>query len=304
MRKILVLLLLFVFPLFASARGELRNYPLPQNPDTLRILAVGNSFSDDGTEYLPALLHAAGLDNVIVARLYIGGCTLERHCEEYESASRNYVYSKAKDGAWKVVSREASIVDGLRDEPWDIVTMQEASGVSGIYDNYEEWLPRLAGIIRKEVSNPRAALVWHQTWAYATNSDHPRFPDYGKDQERMQASIQSCVDKLCDEFGIETVIPSGVAVAMARRTRLNNSDSVPSTCKVYELTRDGYHLNRQHGRYLAACVWFETLVKPTLGVPVKGNDYRLLDTEYSIPKADAKLCQSIAAKAVKRATRK
>ena len=67
--------------LFAQARID--NYPLPQQPDTLRILAVGNSFSDDGTEYLPGLLEAAGIHNVIVARLYIGGCTLERHCKEY-----------------------------------------------------------------------------------------------------------------------------------------------------------------------------------------------------------------------------
>ena len=52
---------------------------LPQRPDTLRILAVGNSFSDDGTEYLPNLLEAAGIHNVILARLYIGGCSLERH---------------------------------------------------------------------------------------------------------------------------------------------------------------------------------------------------------------------------------
>ena len=55
--------------LFAQARID--NYPLPQHPDTLRILAVGNSFSDDGTEYLPGLLEAAGIHNVIVARLYM-----------------------------------------------------------------------------------------------------------------------------------------------------------------------------------------------------------------------------------------
>lgn len=65
-----------------NAQGRQENFPLPSNPDTLRILAVGNSFSDDGTEYLPELLEAAGIHNVIVARLYIGGCSLERHCEE------------------------------------------------------------------------------------------------------------------------------------------------------------------------------------------------------------------------------
>ena len=27
---------------------KLPNYPIPQRPDTLRILAIGNSFTDDG----------------------------------------------------------------------------------------------------------------------------------------------------------------------------------------------------------------------------------------------------------------
>ena len=79
--------------LFAQVRID--NYPLPQHPDTLRILAVGNSFSDDGTEYLPGLLEAAGIHNVIVARLYIGGCTLERHCKEYAEGTANYIYYKS-----------------------------------------------------------------------------------------------------------------------------------------------------------------------------------------------------------------
>ncbi len=37
----------------------------------------------------------------------------------------------------------------------------------------------------------------------------------------------------------------------------------------------------------------------TLGKSVKGNPYCLLDTEYSIPAKDAKLCQKCAVKAVK-----
>ena len=45
--------------------------------------------------------------------------------------------------------------------------------------------------------------------------------------------------------------------------------------------------------------WFETLIKPTLGKSVKGNGYQILDTEYSIPAKDARLCQKIAVKAVK-----
>ncbi len=283
----------------ALAQGAFENFPLPENPDTLRILAIGNSFSDDGTEYLPDLLRTAGIHNVTVARLYIGGCSLERHCNEYASGAENYKYSKAKNGVWAVVSEHCSLRDGIKDEPWDIITMQETSGLSGIYDNYREWLPKLIEIVRNEATNPHASIVWHETWAYAVNSDHERFPLYDRSQAKMWNGIQSCVENLKKDFNIDVVIPSGKAIQLARETSLNNKNKVPDACKVYDLTRDGYHLNRQYGRYIAACTWFETLIKPTLGISVEGNEYVLEDTEYHISKKEARQCQKIAMEAVR-----
>ncbi|MBO6248199.1 MAG: DUF4886 domain-containing protein, partial [Bacteroidales bacterium] len=185
--------IIFIFLLFVSAlsyaQGALENYPLPQNPDTLRILAVGNSFSDDGTEYIPGLLEAAGIHNVIIARLYIGGCSLERHCKEYEEGLSDYVYYKSTDNKWVTVSKKATILDGLKDEPWDIITVQEVSNNSGTYDTYRLWAPKLISIIRKEALNPKASIVWHMTWAYASNSDHGAFKFYNRDQKTMYDSI-------------------------------------------------------------------------------------------------------------------
>ena len=137
------------------------------------------------------------------------------------------------------------------------------------------------------------------TWAYASNSDHRAFPRYGRDQMKMYEAIKDCVARAGKQFNIPVIIPSGEAVQIARGTRLNNDKKVPATSKVYQLTRDGYHLTRQHGRYLAACTWFETLIKPTLGISVLGNGYQLLDTEYAITAKDARLCQKCAVKAVK-----
>ena len=299
MKRFLLTLAALAVALGLCAQVRIDNYPLPQHPDTLRILAVGNSFSDDGTEYLPGLLEAAGVRNVIVARLYIGGCTLERHCKEYADGTANYIYYKSTKNQWVTVSRNATLLDGLKDEPWDIITIQQASDDSGIWETYAEGIPKLISILRKEAPNPHAAIVWHMTWAYATNSDHRAFPRYDRNQLKMYEAIKDCVDKVGKQFNLPVIIPSGEAVQLARGTRLNNHDQVPATSKVYELTRDGYHLTRQHGRYLAACTWFETLIKPTLGKSVKGNSYLLLDTEYSITAKDARLCQKLAAKAVK-----
>ena len=86
---------------------------------------------------------------------------------------------------------------------------------------------------------------------------------------------------------------------MARKTALNNVEDVSPDSKVYDLTRDGFHLSNQYGRYIAACVWFETLIRPTLGKSVKDVEYRLDDTESRISKKEARLCRKIAVKACK-----
>ena len=299
MKRLIFITIAFLAVTFASAQTRFENFPLPQNPDTLRILAVGNSFSDDGTEYLPPLLEGAGIHNVIVGRLYIGGCSLERHCREYEENTGDYVYYKSTDNHWITVNNKATFLEGVKDEPWDIITIQEVSNNSGTYETHQKWAPKLISILRKEALNPRASIVWHMTWAYASNSDHVAFKFYNNDQMTMYNAIRDCVSRASVDFNIPVVIPSGLAIQIARGTRLNNENQVRPDNKVYQLTRDGYHLTRQHGRYIAACTWFETLIRPTLGKSVKGNPYLMVDTEFKIDKKDAKLCQKIAIEAVK-----
>ena len=47
--------------------------------DTLKVLAIGNSFSEDAVEeHLSSLAQAEGL-TVVIGNMYIGGCSLERH---------------------------------------------------------------------------------------------------------------------------------------------------------------------------------------------------------------------------------
>ena len=45
----------------------------------MKILAIGNSFSEDASAYIHQMAESAGYD-VQIVNLYIGGCPLERHC--------------------------------------------------------------------------------------------------------------------------------------------------------------------------------------------------------------------------------
>ena len=218
------------------------NYPIPQQPDTLRILGIGNSFTDDGMMYLPELLEAAGIRNVVLGRLYIAGCSLERHCREYAGNAPAYIYYKSTSNRWETVSKKATLLDGIADERWDVVVLQQASGKSGIYPTYQPWFGRLVEIVRWCCPNAGACIAWQQTWAYARNSQHRDFGRYEKNQQLMYRGIVSSVEQLMRETSVEVVVPSGTAIQDLRNTAL---------CDSLDLTRDGYHLNPGTGRYLS-----------------------------------------------------
>ncbi|MBQ7194392.1 MAG: DUF4886 domain-containing protein [Bacteroidales bacterium] len=230
------------------------NYPLPVHPDTLRVLAIGNSFSDDGTQFLPDLLDSAGIHNVILGRLYIGGCSLKHHVECYEGDLHDYRYDKSVANKWENVSRHASMLDALGSEPWDVITIQQASGLSGQYDSYVPWIDSLLGIIRRHCPNPHATIAWHQTWSYSRTSNHRDFPRYGSDQKVMDEAIAACVDSVRLRHGVSVFIPVGPAIS---RLRVEKPDA-------QDYTRDGFHLSFDKGRPAAARVWFDTLIKPVV----------------------------------------
>ena len=187
------------------------NYPIPQQPDTLRILGIGNSFTDDGMMYLPELLEAAGIRNVVLGRLYIAGCSLERHCREYAGNAPAYIYYKSTSNRWETVSKKATLLDGIADERWDVVVLQQASGKSGMYPDLPA--PGSTGwseIVRWRCPNAGACIAWQQTWAYARTSEHKDFGRYEKNQQlmyRCESSPRS--SSSCDDTSVEVVIPVG-----------------------------------------------------------------------------------------------
>ena len=258
--------------------------------DTLKILAIGNSFSDDGMEYIPDLLEAAGIHNVVLGRLYIGGCSLERHCIEYDQNLRDYLYyHSGSDNKWKKYTN-AGILYGITRDDWDIITIQQVSGHSGLWESFEPHLGRLIEIIHKHCKNPDVEIVWHETWPYARTSGHHDFKRYGKDQKTMYDGIVSCVKKVLETTEIERFIPGGAAINDIRASYLNDFK---------DLTRDGFHQNRIEGRYTLACTWFETLIAPFEGVSVLGNPCRLERTEFGLTDKAARRCQKAAVNALK-----
>lgn len=261
--------------------------------DTLRILAIGNSFSDDGMEHLPALLKDLDVENVEVARLYIGGCSLERHvqCYNTKEAAYQFYHSKAGVNQWVKSEQNVPMQYALEMGEWDIISLQQVSGLSGQYESYVPHLERLIAIVK--AAQPQAELVWHMTWAYSTDSTHGDFPKYGSDQQKMLSAINDCVHRMLKEYDcFEMIIPSGTTIQSLRESAINNSPK--------DFTRDGYHMDLGAGRYALACTWYETLIRPYTHRSMMGNTLRLELGEIHVTDQNAPILQ----KAAKRATKK
>ena len=231
----------------ATTPGE-PDYSIPETPvvpKPLRILAIGNSFSDDAMEHLAEILVAEGYTDFILGNLYIGGCTLDGHKARIDSGAADYSFRVNTGSGWTTTKQ--TIQYGLTYADWQIVTVQQASGSSGIVDTYKN-MEYIINYVRETV-DPFVKVYWHMTWAYQGNAGHAEFPKYDKNQMTMYNAILNCVQKrIVGNLNVEGIIPSGTAIQNLRTSYLGDT-----------LTRDGYHLSYDIGRYTAALTWYKEL---------------------------------------------
>jgi hypothetical protein len=142
----------------------------------MKILSIGNSFSHDAHVWLHSYAGKLGYD-ITTANLYIGGCSLETHWRNFENNTPSYdLEINGGTGESKISMPDALLMDN-----WDVITLQQASGFSGMFESYEPFLSNLAKAVR--IACPDSALYFHQTWAYETDSRHEHFSFYSNEQK-------------------------------------------------------------------------------------------------------------------------
>ncbi len=206
----------------------------------LKILAVGNSFSEDATALIEILT-----DEIFVRNLFFPACSLKQHCEFYEKGESPYEYQH--NGA-RSIAENISLADALAMEKWDFITIQQVSGSSGIKEDYYPHINKLIGIIRKHSD---AKIILHRTWPYEHGADHPDFVKYENSKDKMWQSIKSASGDVAAAENLP-VIECGDAVYTLGQNRVFNRENGGIT-----LYRDGYHLSVNYGRLLTASVWIK-----------------------------------------------
>jgi hypothetical protein len=218
-------------------------------PTTIKILAIGNSFSQDAMEHLYIVCKDAGIENIVLGNLYKGGCNLDTHLSNMSGNLSAYIFYLSDPNTETMVTA----VDACNAEyaisytDWDYITLQQASSQSGLKDSLGSLNSIIEYVNSKKTSD--AKLIWHMTWAYQQNSTHASFVNYSNNQMTMYHGTVSVVkDGILTNEAFDGFIPVGTAIQNIRTSPIGDT-----------LTRDGHHLSNGIGRYTAALTWLAYL---------------------------------------------
>jgi len=108
------------FVMIASSHAEERALPR-----TVKVLTIGNSFSENACKYLKEIGKDQGVE-IIIGTANIGGCPLEKHARlarESDADPSLKPYTTKHDGK----TTKINLQDALKAEEWDFVTIQQYS---------------------------------------------------------------------------------------------------------------------------------------------------------------------------------
>lgn len=206
----------------------------------MKVLSIGNSFSEDAQRYLSRLAKHNGED-MFTVNLMIGGCSLQTHYEMMKSGENKYMLEINGEVTGNWVNM-AQVVKGTK---WDVITLQQASHYSFYYDTYMPYAKEIVDFVRE--NNPDAKILVHQTWAYADGSERLKTVAKLSSAKEMLDKIKICYEQMAKDINADGIIPSGVAIQKILDLGIE------------KIHRDTFHASLGAGRYLIALCWYKKI---------------------------------------------
>lgn len=233
--------------------------------DTLRILDIGNSYTEDYTYLLPLISDNLGDDmrkvcyyNLVRAS---GSFKSWYDCYYGKDNKKYYCQKVLGDVDQNVPTGDFEPYDSepfrqVLSKQWDLIIIHPVSNYS---TDYAAWQTTSAGGYLNELLalitelQPKAHFAFVLTHSY----EH----DYQGNKEHSTylrwLHIADAAQRLMADYPLfQYLIPYGTAIENLRATSANNE---------YDLTRDGTHLGRGLARYAAALAVYQTIFYPRTG---------------------------------------
>lgn len=236
----------------------------------LSILAIGNSFSENAIDSLPSLVsNIESISNVALYKATINSSSLEEHYNNLLVSENLYSFAESSNKnnyKWSKSSM-ISLTEVLQQYNYDIIVLQQVSGLSGKWESIQPYIMEVINLIKANTSY-EPTFVWHMTWSYDADAIHPCFELYNYSEEQMYREILQVSQDIISNTPIDFVIPSAIMVNILR----NLNPTIDYTC-------DGYHILQGLGNIALSSLWYQTLIYPFTKNSVvncfKNSDYNL-----------------------------
>jgi hypothetical protein len=278
--NILTVIIIFFFILPTEGQNNLQLLTKPN----LKVLDLGNSYTNDITVNLPALVNNMNVD-VSDMCLYKVILPNARFKDWYDLINGDYSRQNIQYDIVKIIGGltadtevgsfnsldNTTFLHLLSSNEWDLIIIHQQSAYAPYFDSWcgegiGGKLNELLSMLRE--LQPQASFGTYLVHSY---SDDYSYNDEGSSCLRWQL-ISNSVKKMTEDYDIDFVLPYGTAIENLRRSSLNNEK---------DLTRDGSHLALGLSRYTGACCYYEALLAPRTHVSMMGNNYRLSFEETS-----------------------
>lgn len=267
--------------------------------DSLDVLMIGNSLSEDAQRYLNNMASAGGLDLNLTVK-GVGGSTLTHHMSNLKSeleagldtkyntdtaAVGEYItaagdntdrilYFTYENGVKQEDETDKLLIPALLEKQYDVISLQQFSAYTDA--DFEESLPYLTAKIRE--LQPNAEIVLYQTWSAYSGNQTTRLSNFIDTIEptldKWAAQVGANVDNITVNGESIKIIPAGHAFYLADTfhdwcgerfglTAGNTEASAQTEAADWLNTATGLWRDVNHasyyGCYLADAVWYESL---------------------------------------------
>ena len=249
----------------------------------LKILAIGNSYSNNSTELISRIADSMGTGlDITAASLYQAGCPLRRHVayyEAYENLGHDAYYASNNTNKYEYLTVNGvanknilSMQEAIAYTDWDYITIQQmpdfCDDITSYWTEEKPYVTKLYNYVLdelKENGNTKCEILFHQGWSFShamsIDNAYSYYPvDYDNTRdffEAIEATVIEATEILKDKCGLDKapeIVPSGKAVQLAK-DQFGFADSWGEETSLYN---DNISHLSYVGRYLVACVWIET----------------------------------------------
>lgn len=236
----------------------------------MKILSIGNSFSEDAHAYLNRVASASGA-RISCYNLPIGGCPLSRHYRNMVGNHKAYNLVVNAEYTGFFVSLEDALLVG----DWDAITFQQVSHQAPRYETYQPYLDELVAYARKY--SPKSKIYLQETWAYEQGCNRLINELHYEDQADMYRDVHEAYKQAAESIGADGVIPSGTAFQHLYKNGA-------------QIHRDTFHASFGVGRLTLAATWTTFFT----GIDTRGMDWSGVWTSQPVTAEEIALAQEAA----------